>query len=178
MAPSDDLDRTDESEKIVSRPSRRRAIASAFRSAWTGAGDPQTADPDLLPMSLARAAVDVLGVDGAGLSLYTSDFRVPLGANDETTTLAERLQFTQDQGPCLTAVRERRVLVADTEQLEQLWPQFSDELLRHTPFRAVIALPLVVTDEAFGAVDLFLADQDRLHSVSLSDAVTVTEQVS
>src|SRR4051794_10539556 len=79
------------------------AVAAEFRAAWAGARDPQTADPDLLPVRLARAAADVLGADGAGISFYEDDFRVPLGASDEMTTLAERLQFTQGQGPCLDA---------------------------------------------------------------------------
>jgi hypothetical protein len=177
MTASDDTDRMNGSGPTANSPSRRRLIAAALRSVWAGAGDSQTADPDLLPAGLARAAVDVLGVDGAGLSLYESDFRVPLGASNEMTTLAERLQFTQGQGPCLTAARERWLLVSDSEQLQQVWPQYCDELFRHTPFRAIIALPLVVTGKAFGALDLFLTDQDRLEAVSLADAVTVTEQV-
>jgi hypothetical protein len=152
-------------------------LAGRFRQAWVGVDDPQTASVELLPVRLARACRQVLPVDGAGLSVYDDDFRVPLGASDEMSTLAERLQFSQGQGPCLDAGRDGRVLVADAAQIMNRWPSFAEQLLEHTPYRGVISLPLQVTDGSRGALDLFLVDPDRLLLVRLADAVAITDQV-
>jgi hypothetical protein len=70
------------------------------------------------------------------------------------------------------------VLVADHEQLLERWPRFTDELFTHTPFRAVVSLPLRTTGGASGALDLFLVDPDRLDSVTIADAIAITDEIA
>jgi GAF domain-containing protein len=157
---------------------RTRDLAARFRAVWTSDVDSATADPDLLPTRLTRACVELLRADGAGLSLYDADFRVPLGASDEVATLAEQLQFTHGEGPCLDAGRNRRVLAVDQEQMAATWPAYTAELLQRTPFTAIISLPLITADNSSGALDLFFTDAGRLQEVSLADATTITEQMT
>src|SRR3954449_10762757 len=95
-------------------------IAAAYRAALGRLVDPD--ESELLPVRLAEAVTDVLAVDGAGLSLFDRDFRVPLGASSEAASQAERLQFTQGQGPCLSAGRQRRTLASDGADLSGAWP--------------------------------------------------------
>jgi|GraSoiStandDraft_4_1057263.scaffolds.fasta_scaffold262987_2 hypothetical protein len=166
--------RADESAGAGGFPSE---AVIAFRKAWTGPGDAATASPELLPARLTRACVAVLGVDGAGLSLHETNFRVPLGASDEVATLAERLQFTQGEGPCIDSASTRRVLVVAPAELEKRWPNFTDELFRHTPYRAVVSLPLAITRRSFAALDLFLIDAPRLSDLSLPEVSAVSDQV-
>jgi hypothetical protein len=151
--------------------------ALRFRAAWMGRQDPSTANVELLPVRLARAAAEVLGVDGAGLSLYEHDFRVPLGASDDLATSAERLQFTQGEGPCLDAARDHRVLVADGAVLEARWPSYADALFQRTPYRAIVTMPLTINSGAFGALDLFLVDPGRASTIGLAEASTVADQI-
>ena len=121
-------------------------LAKEFRRIWTASDDPPTATADLFPQRLAKASATLLNVNGAGLSAYGARFRVPLGASDEAALLAERLQFTQGEGPCLAAIREQRSVVADLETLETRWPAYAAELCRHTPYRAVMSLPVKTKD--------------------------------
>lgn len=151
-------------------------LAWSFRAAWA-LGDPDTAAPELLPVRLARACVAVLPVAGAGLSLFNDVFRVPLGANDEPATLAERLQFTQGEGPCLDATRSGRIVVARREQIERRWPMFADALFRRTPYRSIIAVPLPLAAELTGALDLYLTESDAVRAVSVADVSVVTDHV-
>src|SRR3954452_17137289 len=94
-------------------------VGAAFRSAWRGDGDPTTASIELLPARLAKACLSVLPVDGSGLSLHQTEFRVPIGASDDTATLAERLQFTQGEGPCMVSAHPRRAVTVDAAEIEQ-----------------------------------------------------------
>jgi hypothetical protein len=153
------------------------SVGETFRQAWIGAPDADTANPELLPVRLARACVDVLDVDGAGLSFFYSDFRVPVGASDDLSTTAERLQFTQGEGPCLASAATHRILVSDADDLQQRWPTFSRELFSLTPFRAIVSVPLAMTRHSFAALDLYLTDPAAAGALTLPDVYSVGEQI-
>src|SRR3954454_3674667 len=150
-------------------------IAAAYRTALDRLVDPD--ESELLPVRLAEAVAAVLPVDGAGLSLFDREFRVPLGASGEAAGEAERLQFTQGQGPCLAAGRQRRVLACERADLTAEWPSFAAELFARTPYRAVLTLPLTITSATSGALDLFFIDDPRMRAVGLSDAARVAEEI-
>jgi anti-anti-sigma factor len=151
-------------------------LALRLRKAWTQ-GDPATSAPELLPVRLARACVAVLPVSGAGLSVMNDDFRVPLGASDDVSQAAERLQFIQGEGPCLDAARSGRVVIAQAEQIQQRWPAFGDQFAQQTPFRAVISIPLPLTADLRGALDLYLTATDPVEAVSLAATTIIGDEI-
>ena len=115
--------------------------------------------PAMLPLVLVRACVEMMPIDGAGLSL-THDLRIPLSASSELVTRAERLQTTLGEGPCLTVADRDEPLVADLDTLAATWPLFCAELVRQTPFRSVASLPLRMPDgHTLGAVDLYATEE-------------------
>jgi hypothetical protein len=123
--------------------------------------DEDTASAELVPMVLAQACVDVLPVAGAGLSI-TDDLRLPLGASSAEVALAERLQTTLGEGPCLTATRMDGPLTADLDTLARRWPMFHRQLVTQTDFRSVLSFPLRSRDRQLrlGALDLYLTIPD------------------
>ena len=161
------------------RPARNATsdIARRFRAAWTDSRDQATAVPELLPVRLARACVRVLPVTGAGLSLLNDDFRVPVGASDAVASAAERLQFTQGEGPCLDAARTSRIMVAGEAELREQWPLFAAEFFAQTPYRGALCIPLRLSPETVGALDLFVTEPEDLAGISIADAVAVCDQV-
>jgi hypothetical protein len=139
----------------------------------------QLPGPELLPERLARACAQVLPVDGAGISLFfATDRRLPLGGSDETASLAERLQFTVGEGPCLSAHASGQPLLADEGTIQARWPAFHDQFVTETPFRGVISLPLAGSLHGFGALDLYLAPPHGIRSVSLFDALETRNEVT
>ena len=134
--------------------------------------------PELLPERLARAVAEVLPVDGAGISLFfTPQRRLPLGASDEQSAVAERLQFTVGEGPCLTAHEQGRPIVADEATIRSSWPAFHDSLVTRTSIRGVISLPLGDELRGVGALDLYLVPPRPIDSVTLVDALAVARAV-
>lgn len=135
--------------------------------------------PELLPESLARACVDVLPVDGAGISLFFhADRRVPLGASDPASAEAERLQFTVGEGPCLTAHAEKTAVVADEETIRSRWPAYYDALVTRTRIRGTISLPLRDSLNGIGALDLYVVPPRDTGSLSLQDALLISTEVA
>jgi hypothetical protein len=151
-------------------------IARAFRRAWGGADDEVNASPELLPVRLTRACVEVLGIDGAGLSLFHDEFRVPLGASDDIATIAERLQFTQGEGPCLESAATRRIVVSDADEMESRWPAFAADLFRLTPYCVIMSLPLALSPRSFAALDLYVVEPRTARRLTLTDVHSTTEQ--
>jgi hypothetical protein len=134
---------------------------------------------ELLPERLARACARVLPVDGAGISLFFSaDRRLPLGASDEVSAEAERLQFTVGEGPCLSAHAEGRHLLADAAAIGARWPTFHAELVAHTTVRGIASLPLQDQLAGFGALDLYFVPPHHVAGLALTDALAVAAEVT
>jgi hypothetical protein len=149
-------------------------IAGRFHEALIEADEPGLTGPELLPVRLARAAARMLGVDGAGISVTdATGRRVPLGASSEESSAAERLQFTTGEGPCSTAQETGQPVFAVEEDLLRRWPVFADLLLGQTPFRAVVALPLLPTLAGDGALDLFFLRPDDVTDLDVFEALAV-----
>ena len=148
-------------------------LLSRFRVAVGEAYEARSGDPELLPMALSRACVEVLPVAGAGISL-TDELRVPLGASDSVAARAERLQTTLGEGPCLTAAASAEPLIADLESIAVEWPMFHRELLRQTPYRSVVSVPLLARDgiTGLGALDLYLTIPEAAPDFFLSQVTS------
>jgi hypothetical protein len=155
------------------------AIGSLFYDSFAADDDQAVASVEMLPSRLARAAADVLPVDGVGLSVFSVDYRVPLGASSAVACDAERLQFTYGEGPCLQAYLSTVPVRASSARVEANWPLLYGDLIEHTPFRSVVALPLCrVAPNQGGALDLYLSDPQQADRLDLGDALTVAEMIA
>ena len=154
------------------------AVLELFRrSLVESAGE--LAGAELLPARLAKACVAALRVDGAGLSAFTPDgFRMPLGVSDDAAGVAERLRFTVGEGPCLEAHRLRVPVVAAAGELAERWPVFHAQLVAHTPFRAVVAVPLRVPLAQFGTLDLMTRDPRGSDVLDLDEVDAVVAEIA
>jgi hypothetical protein len=91
---------------------------------------------------------------------------------------AERLQFTVGEGPCLSSHATGDIVIADEATMRSTWPAYYDALAANTPIRGTISLPLRDELRGIGALDLYAVPPRDLGSVSLRDALTVSEQVA
>jgi hypothetical protein len=154
-------------------------IAVRFAAALDDTTGPGLAGPELLPVRLARACARMLPVDDAGLSLIdAAQQQVPLGASSDEAEVAERLQFTVGEGPCTTAQVIRQPVFAVEDELHRRWPVFSELLIRSTPFRAIVALPLQPALAGAGAIDLYFRNSDDVLGLDVFDALAVGELVT
>jgi hypothetical protein len=131
-------------------------LAERYRAAVSAAVTEAQDDGTLLPTLLSQACVEVLPVQGAGITA-TDELRVPLGASDPVAALAERLQTTAGDGPCLEAVQTPLPVTAGSDAIRHRWPVFAADFLARTPYRSVAALPLIPpgSTRRIGALDLY-----------------------
>jgi hypothetical protein len=143
------------------------SLAEQFQAAVTDAFTEGEATANLLPLVFAQAAVGVLPVDGAGLSM-SGQLRIPIAATDQQVVAAERLQTTIGEGPCLAAISLAKPLVADLAAMAVRWPTFHERFVAETSYLSVASLPLrSVQGSYLGALDLYSDSPETLTSLEL-----------
>ncbi len=153
-------------------------ILERFAAAYAHAGSPDFTAPELLPVRLAVACAHVLPVAGVGISMFGgSGLRIPVGASDDDAAVAERLQFTAGEGPCLDAHQLARSVMATESLIAQRWPQFHAGLVTRTPFRAVTAIPLPLRLQDAGTIDLMFHSSADMAELDVTDADTAVSEV-
>jgi len=155
------------------------SIADRFAEEVRAAGKHGLEGSELLPERLIRGAAAMLPVDDASLSLHEGgDKRVPLGSSSAEAATAERLQFTVGDGPCMMAARLGEPVFASEEDLRRRWPQFAEQLFERTPFRAVVAFPLLQALSGQGALDLYFRRSERIARLDVFEAMAVGELIT
>lgn len=147
-------------------------MRTTLNAAVAGAGPGLPAANDL-----CTACVDLLGIDGAAMSMvYDGASRGTFGSSSETSRRLDEYQFTFGEGPCLDAVAARAVvLVPDLDSPhEQRWPVFAGAVL-DDGIRGVFALPVMITSACVGALDLFREAPGPLHGDQLAGALLAAE---
>ena len=126
---------------------------------------------------LCTACVGLLDVDGASISLTLDGTnRRTLGSSGDLSRRLDSLQFTFGEGPCLDAVRDGSpVLVADLDlPAETRWPAFTRAVLQ-AGIVAVFALPVGLTSQRVGALDLYRSRAGGLSEQDLTGGLLAAE---
>lgn len=147
------------SEGVVPASERKGGLLARFEASAARLAAEESGDR--LPDRLCQAIVEVTAIPGSAISVYLGgDVAIPVGASDLASTAGEALQFTVREGPCFSAYSSgRAVLVPDLDQRGSQawsdWPTYAEQLIRHTPYRAVFAFPLFKGGLPLGSVSLY-----------------------
>ena len=131
-----------------------------------------------LPELLTLICVDVLTADGASLSLLSGELRMPLAASGEHARVAELVQFTLGDGPCMDTYRTTRAKSWDEAELTRQWPLFLDALVAKTPYRSVTSVPLDLGGTLVGGLDVYFVSPVAMSSAALADARAIGRLVA
>jgi len=154
-------------------------ITEEFRTADAQLREAAVAGPELLPTRLAKACTRVLPIDGAGISMFTAPtMRIPIGASDDTATIAERLQFTVAQGPCIDAHHTGQRVVATEPVIAKRWPIYHDQLITQTPVRGIVAVPLGGGLNGIGALDLYCHRSTDIAAINPTDVDAIAGHIT
>jgi GAF domain-containing protein len=145
-------------------------------SAAAGPGSP-LATPELLPSRLALAAQKTLPAEGVGLSA-ADRLRIPLGSSHDAAALAERIQVTLGEGPCLEAMSAGRPVALTESDMTARWPTFSHIVREQAGFRSVASVPLAVDGRRFGALDAYFTDPEGALRLDLNAAAELCGHIA
>jgi GAF domain-containing protein len=135
-------------------------------------------DVDAVLGDVMRACTEVFGLAGAGLALAEEGaLRRTIGYPEQVSAL-EQVQQEQQAGPCVDAFHSGAVVVIDrlSEHADR-WPAYC-RIAADLGLTSVVGVPLQLSGNLVGAVDLYSVDrrdwpEDDLRAAQvLSDMVT------
>ena len=101
------------------------------------------------------AVETVEGCDHAGVSVVRGREVTTPAASDCIPPLLDAIQYETGEGPCLDAIRETEVYVADDLSKEERWPRFSRRAAEEAGVASAVAFRLFVQEDTLGALNFF-----------------------
>ena len=135
-----------------------RALATAARS-MAVLGNPD----DTLDAIATAARSAVPGFDEVSATAVAPDGEAStLAATSGLVRDLDHLQYQLGEGPCLTAVRERELVLAQHLPREDRWPLYTPRATQ-TGIRSQMAVHLAADDQVLGALNFYSTVRDTIH---------------
>ena len=156
----DDSDRPLSPEQAISDEADLQASLADLAGLVTGALSVQ----QLLDQVATFAVRAIPGADGAGVTLLrleaeTTTVEVLAASHPFVAEIDEIQYVTLNEGPCITAARERRTVLTGSLGGEQMWPRFGPRVGR-LGVHSALSLPLLLPDQVVGAINVYAYGKD------------------
>lgn len=122
--------------------------------------------------SLCAPFLDVLPIDGAGISMLGAPFgSQTVCASDSVVAHLDEFQIDLGEGPCWKAQTTRRPVLTSNirDASSDDWPVFA-EAIRDCKVGALYAFPLLIGPLSIGAIDLYSGRTGELNEEQVADA--------
>jgi len=119
------------------------------------------------------------GAEGAGLTLLEADRPQTVVATDEFVTEVDDIQYGLGEGPCVSAVAQRRTFISGNLGGEPQWPHFGPRVGR-LGVHSALSLPLLLPGQVLGALNVYAHCRDVFdeHAVAMGEAFSPQAAVS
>lgn len=126
--------------------------------------------------AVCLTTVGAIGVDGAGLSLLTSEHRGPVCSHGAFASLGEELQFSLGEGPCIDAFEAWELIEVShlASQEGMRWPIFSEEM-SDAGAGSLASFPLRIGGARFGALTLYRSAHGELSADQVADGYVMAQ---
>jgi GAF domain-containing protein len=119
------------------------------------------------------------GAEASSITLLRDDKAFTAAYSGEMALAADELQYEHGYGPCMDAGRGGVLLRVDEMRTEQRWPEYVAHLLRTSPIRSSLSVPLPYQGSRIGALNNYATRHGAFASPeSLSAASDVAEAVA
>lgn len=109
---------------------------------------------------IAQFAVQAIPhADGAGLTLLRGVERQAVVASHDFVRVIDDVQYAIEEGPCITAVLDRRTVLAGSLGGDPQWRRFGPRVGR-MGVHSALALPLLVEAGVVGALNVYARSKD------------------
>jgi GAF domain-containing protein len=125
---------------------------------------------DTLDAIVRATQLSVPGFEHVGISVVHGDGKIEtLAATGQLVWELDTLQYELEEGPCVHAMREQLVVVAENIRHDQRWPRYVPEAVK-TGLRAQMAMQLYTHDETLGGLNLYSTASDSIDPDALMAA--------
>ena len=127
------------------------------------------ADPQhTLQRMVDLAVTTVDGCDYAAVSLFAPDRIYTPAASHEVARQVDLIQYDTDEGPCLSAIRDRDMYITGDLRTEDRWPAFATRATTASGVRSMLSLRLFVEGDNLGALNMCSRRPDAFDERSIA----------
>ena len=113
---------------------------------------------------IAEFAVQAIPhADGAGLTLLRGDRSPTIVASAPFVEAVDEVQYRIGEGPCITAVVDRRTVISGSLGGDPHWPRFGPRIGR-MGVHSALSLPLLLDDRVIGAMNVYSHEKNAFDS--------------
>lgn len=135
-------------------------------------------DPEATLQAIVAGATDIVpGVRWAGISLLNNGKVLARAPSATLVAELDVLQSDLNEGPCLSALRERRTVLIPDMAAESDWPQFARAAYARG-VRSLLSFQLFVQDQSLGALNLYADQSDVFDDESVAIGLIVAQHAS
>jgi GAF domain-containing protein len=114
-----------------------------------------------LDLVCSMAEETISGTDGAGVTLARNGRTYTAAYTDgELVQKADEIQYQLDEGPCISALREKTTFRIDSMSNETRWPRWAPEAAA-LGIASSVSVPLLVRDQAIGATKVYSSEENH-----------------
>jgi GAF domain-containing protein len=118
------------------------------------------------------------GCEAASVTLLQLDRPMTVASTSELALALDMAQYEEDDGPCLTAAREERVVLVDDVTMDMRWPRYSKAAIDQGVCSS-LSIPLVLHDgTTFGGLNYYATSPGAFEDGDLEIAQTFAGQAS
>ncbi len=130
-------------------------IAASLAESARLINTPQTFE-ETLDAIVRASLVSVVGFDHVGITVMHRDGTFETkAATDQVVWELDDLQYSMDEGPCVSAMRDEELVQAPNIQHEQRWPRYVPEAVKRTGLQAQLAVHLEANGKTLGGLNLY-----------------------
>lgn len=142
---------------MVNEPSGMEAthlrIAELVRSLHNR---PDTDSDSVIAELAEHAAVEIPGAQYAGITVTRNSKHIETpAATHMYPMLLDKIQQRHQEGPCLTAAWEEKVVYVADLEIDDRFPHYRRDALAETPIRSIMAFQLFIVGETMGALNVY-----------------------
>lgn len=122
--------------------------------------------------AIVRATlVSVPGFDHVGISIIHRDGTIATkAATDQVVWELDDLQYSIDEGPCVTAMREGLVVAVPDIRHDQRWSRYVPEAVMRTGLQAQLAVQLYTNERVLGGLNLYSTTSASIDAGAIQSA--------
>ena len=105
--------------------------------------------------ALCDLALQVVGGEHASITSVREGRFTTVAATSSVPELADKLQYSTGQGPCLDAIREHGTFYVQDLATDQRWPAFGRAVSTELGMHSLLAHVLPVDDTVLGALNVY-----------------------
>jgi GAF domain-containing protein len=99
------------------------------------------------------AAQGIPGAEATSITLLRDEKAFTVAHHGEMALAADELQYAHGYGPCMDAGRGGVLLRVDDMRTEERWPEYVAHVVRSTPVRSSLSVPLPYQGTSIGALN-------------------------